>query len=249
MIEGKKVLAITLARGGSKRVPRKNIIKINNIPLLEYTTREVKKSKYIDHYVVSTEDKEIIKVCNELQVAHHVRPDILAQDTTTSAAAIRDVINSNHNYDIIVEVMCTNPLKNVIDIDACIEKLVKTNSDSVVSVVQLWDHHPSRIKYIQNDVLKDFYPEIPETRRQDLTPSAYIRNGSIYAFCKNSFICYNNRLGSICRPYVMPEERSINIDEPNDLEMANIILTKNNNIKTNNSNENMIEYCSRLDSY
>ena len=79
--------------------------------------------------------------------------------------------------------MCTNPLKRVKDIDNCIEELVNSkNIDSVVSVVRIWDNHPSRVKYIENGLLKDFYPEIPESRRQDLTPPAYVRNAVFMYF-------------------------------------------------------------------
>jgi CMP-N,N'-diacetyllegionaminic acid synthase len=239
MLENKKILAITLARGGSKRIPRKNIIKIHNKPLIQYTIDEVKLCPYIDRYIVSTEDIEISNICNNLGVEVRIRPEELAQDTTTSAAAIKDVIdNIGEEYDIIVEIMNTNPLKSYIDINGCLEKLVSTQSDSVISVVRLWDQHPSRIKYIQNDMLKDFYPEIPESRRQDLTPEAYIRNGSIYAFWKSSFLKYENRLGAICRPYIMPSERTINIDEPEDLELARVLIKKP---------MNDIDWCSMMD--
>ena len=239
-----KILAITLARGGSKRVPKKNITQINNKPLLQYTVDEVKQSKYIDKYIISTDDEEIINVCKTLNVDYHIRPIELAQDTTSSASSINNVLevyNKNNEYDIIVEIMCTNPLKNVKDIDGCIEKLINADisTDCVVSVVRLWDNHPSRVKFIENDQLNDFYPEIPESRRQDLHPPAYARNGSIYAFWTKTIINYNNRLGKICRPYIMPEERTINIDEPIDLELAKLLM----------KNETDIEYCSRLDAF
>ena len=120
--------------------------------------------------------------------------------------------------------MCTNPLKKVEDIDGVIEKLHETKADSVVSVVRIWDNHPSRVKYIENDRMIDFYPEIPESRRQDLTPSAYVRNGSIYAMTHKQLHTYSERLGKDTRPYIMPEERTINIDEPIDLELARILL-------------------------
>ena len=122
--------------------------------------------------------------------------------------------------------MCTNPLKIAKDIDGVIEKLYETQADSVVSVVRVWDHHPSRIKFIENDKLIDVYPEIPESRRQDLTPAAYVRNGSIYATTFDSLVKTRTRLGEDTRPYIMPEERTINIDELIDLELARIMLKK-----------------------
>ena len=166
MIDKHKILAITLARGGSKRIKRKNIVEIHGKLLLEYTTTEVKKSKYIDKYIISTEDKEIQQICTKLGVQFQDRPVELSKDTSTSAEAIKNVTNKYPEYDIIVEVMNTNPLKNAYDIDNCIEKLIKTNSDSVVSVVRIWDNHPSRVKFIENDKLVDFYPEIPSSLEQ-----------------------------------------------------------------------------------
>ena len=224
MIDGKKVLAITLARGGSKRIPKKNIADINGKPLIQYTFDEVKKSKYIDRYVVSTDDMDIMGACIRNEVQSIIRPKDLAKDTTTSADALIHCVKEQEKYDYVVEIMCTNPLKKVEDIDGVIEKLNDTNADSIVSVVRIWDHHPSRVKYIEGDKLIDFYPEIPESRRQDLTPAAYVRNGSIYATTHASLMENRVRLGPDTRPYIMPEERTINIDEPRDLELARILL-------------------------
>ena len=122
--------------------------------------------------------------------------------------------------------MCTNPLKTASDIDGALQKLHVSSADSVVSVVRVWDHHPSRLKYIEGDRLRDFYPEIPESRRQDLEPPAYVRNGSIYAFTRASFERTGRRLGDDVRPYVMDESRSVNIDEPIDLEIARIMIER-----------------------
>lgn len=224
MLGKRKVLCVTLARGGSKRIPKKNVADINGRPLIEYTFDEVKKSKYIDKYVVSTDDEFIAEVCKKNDVLYRIRPKHLAEDITSSAAALIDCVKNDDEYFYIIEIMCTNPLKKVEDIDGTIEKLYETNADSVVSVVRIWDYHPSRVKYIENDRLVDFYPEIPESRRQDLTPEAYIRNGSIYATTYASLMTYGVRLGPDTRPYIVPESRTINIDEPIDLELAKILL-------------------------
>jgi|TARA_R100000152_G_C6766741_1_gene191804 CMP-N,N'-diacetyllegionaminic acid synthase len=222
MINNKSVLAITLARGGSKGIPKKNIIDIHGKPLLQYTIDEVKKSKYIDHYVVSTDDVEIENLCKKLKTTYFRRQK--ASDTQSSADALCEVQQVMNKFDYVVEIMCTNPLKKVKDIDGVIEKLDETGADSVVSVVRIWDNHPSRVKYIENDKLKDFYPEPPESRRQDLTPAAYVRNGSIYAMTYEQLKIKQNRLGDDTRPYIMSEKRTINIDEPIDLELARIML-------------------------
>ena len=222
MINNKSVLAITLARGGSKGVIKKNITNLNGKPLLQYTTDEVKKSKYIDYYIVSTDDTDIENVCKGLDISYFQRKE--ASDTQSSAEALWEVQRVMDKYDYIVEIMCTNPLKTVEDIDGVIEKLDETGADSVVSVVRIWDHHPSRVKYIEGDKLIDFYPEIPESRRQDLTPAAYVRNGSIYAMTFNQLKIKQQRLGEDTRPYIMPEKRTVNIDEPIDLKLAELML-------------------------
>jgi len=224
MIGNKKILAVTLARGGSKSIPKKNIVDLCGKPLLQYTADEVKKSRYIDKYIVSTDDEEIIKVCVSLKFDFHKRPEYLATDQSTSASALIDVVNTYLGYDFVVEVMCTNPLKKIIHIDECIEKLYKTQADSVVSVVRIYDHHPSRVKYIEKGKMVDFYPEISESRRQDLTPYAYVRNGSIYATTIKSLLKHNSRLGAETRPYIMDSKYSINIDEPIDLIVAESII-------------------------
>jgi CMP-N,N'-diacetyllegionaminic acid synthase len=227
MIHNKKILAVTLARGGSTTIKKKNIVDICGKPLLQYTTEEVKKSRYIDRYMVSTDDDDIKKVCNNVDVEYYNRSAEFAQSTSKSADALIEVINDiEEDFDYIVDVMCTNPLKTVEDIDECIEKLDSTDADSVVSVVRIWDHHPSRAKYIENDLLKDFYSEPTESRRQDLTPPAYVRNGSIYITSIDRLLKYRDRLTGVLRPYVMPEDRTINIDEYTDLLMARIILDK-----------------------
>ena len=118
----------------------------------------------------------------------------------------------------------SSQLKSIKDIDGVIEKLDETGADSVVSVVRIWDNHPSRVKYIENDRMIDFYPEVPESRRQDLTPAAYVRNGSIYAMTFDQLKIKQQRLGKDTRPYIMPEKRTVNIDEPIDLKLAELMI-------------------------
>ncbi len=222
MINGKSVLGITLARGGSKRVPQKNVIDVNGKPLIQYTIDEVKKSEYIDHYIVSTDDEDIKLVCRELEQTYFDRSP--AEDTQKSADALLEVLRVMDKPDYIVEIMCTNPLKTVEDIDGVIKKLDIMEVDSVCSVVRVWDYHPSRIKFIEGNRMHDVYPEVLESRRQDLTPPAYIRNGSIYAMTWEQLRTKETKYDKNTVPYIMSEERTINIDEPIDLELARILL-------------------------
>ncbi len=227
-----KILGITLARGGSKSVPRKNIKLIAGIPLIGYTIYEALKSKLITRYIVSTDDKEIQQVAIECGAdAPFLRPSKFSTDEASSVSAMQHAVDwveqqEGIKYDYIVELMCTNPMKTVEDIDASIEKLISTGADSVIAIHQLEDHHPARIKKIVDDKIVDFcIPEIPESRRQDLKPNAYIRSGSIYALKRNYLMIDGKRYGSDnSRPYILPQERAINIDTKMDFMVAELIL-------------------------
>ena len=223
-----RILGLTLARGGSKSVPRKNIKPIAGLPLIGYTIAEALKSKFITRYIVSTDDEEIRQVAIGCGAdAPFLRPNEFSTDEASSVSAMQHAVDwverqEGVEYDYIVELMCTNPMKTVEDIDASIEKLMSTGADSVIAVHQLEDHHPARIKKIIDDKITDFcIPEIPESRRQDLKPEAYIRSGSIYALKRDYLMVEGKRYGSDnSRPYVLPQERAVNIDTEIDFMLA-----------------------------
>jgi CMP-N,N'-diacetyllegionaminic acid synthase len=230
-----RILGLTLARGGSKSVPKKNIKKIEGIPLIGYTISEALKSQYLTRYIVSTDDKDIQNIAINLGAeAPFLRPSEYSTDEASSVSAMQHAVNwvEQHEgvkYDYVVELMCTNPLKKVEDIDSSIEKLISTNSDSVIAVHKLEDHHPIRIKKIIDDKIIDFcIPESPETRRQDLKPDAYIRSGSIYALKRDHLMIDNLRYGSEeSRPYILPADRAINVDTEIDFIIAETLIKKN----------------------
>ena len=228
-----RVLGITLARGGSKSVPGKNIRPVLGVPLIAYTIYEALKSKWISRLIVSSDDREIRCTAIEYGAeAPFVRPDELATDTASALSADQHAVtwaeeDEGQKYDYVVELMCTNPMRTSDDIDKVVEKIIKTGADSVIGVTKLEDHHPIRIKKIVDDRITDFcLPEIPETHRQQLKPDAYIRNGSIYA-CKRDLLMNGHRYGTEnSRPYIMPSEQSVNIDTEIDLIVAEILLKR-----------------------
>ncbi len=127
----------------------------------------------------------------------------------------------------MVELLCTNPFKTVDDIDAALKMQIETNADSVIAVMHLEDHHPIRIKKVVEGKIKIFcLEEIPESRRQDLKPDAYIRNGSIYSM-RRDMLEKGIRYGTDnSLAYIMPRERTVNIDEPMDLMLAQMMMEK-----------------------
>lgn len=227
-----RVLGLTLARGGSKSVHKKNIRPILGVPLIGYTISEARRSRHLTRYIVSTDDPEIRDVAiSHGAEAPFLRPAEYSTDTATSVAALQHAVLWAENdeqvrYDYVIELMCTNPLKTAEDIDAVIEKLTTTGADSVIAVHRLDDHHPIRIKKIIDDQIVDFcLPETPETRRQDLKPDAYVRSGSIYGLRRDHLMIDGRRYGAgVSRPYILPPERAVNIDGPIDVVIAERLL-------------------------
>tara|TARA_B100000945_G_scaffold321406_1_gene335755 strand:+ start:1662 stop:2393 length:732 start_codon:yes stop_codon:yes gene_type:complete len=239
MKNNKRVLGIILARGGSKAIPRKNIKDINGHPLIAYTIYEALKSKYLDRLVVSSDDDEIRSISEEYGAeAPFSRPKDLSGDKAKPVECnlhatkwIED--DEGKKYDYVVELLVTNPFKTSVDIDNVIEKQVYTDADSVIAVMPLEDHHPIRIKKIVDGKIRDFIlPEVPESRRQDLKPKAYIRNGSIYSM-RRDMLEKGIRYGTDnSLAYIMPRERTVNIDEPMDFIIADYLMKKENRIIT-----------------
>ena len=120
-INGKTVLAVIPARGGSKRVPRKNLRLFRGKPLLAWAYDAAKHSRYIDRTIVSTEDAEITALCKTLGIPCIPRPADLAQDDSTSEDVLRNVL-AMYASDWIVLLQPTSPLRTTEDIDACIER-------------------------------------------------------------------------------------------------------------------------------
>ena len=228
-----RVLGVILARGGSKGVPRKNIRVVNGHPLLAYTIAEALRCPLIDRLIVSSDDAEIRRVAVEYGAeAPFVRPPELSTDTARSVDCDAHALewaerDEGRRYEYMVDLPCTNPMRNADDITGALRKLMDTGADSVIGVSRLDDHHPIRIKKIVDDRIRDFcLPEIPETRRQDLKPDAYIRNGSIYA-ARRDLIMQGIRYGTDeSRPYILPPERSVNVDSEIDILLAEILLQR-----------------------
>jgi len=225
------VLGITLARGGSKGVPHKNIRMVAGKPLLAYTIEEALRCTLITKYYVSSDDEKILRVARKYGANTIKRPPELAEDTTPHQDALLHALEEAEridgvHYDVVADLRTTNPFKTSVDVDGAIQKLIRTNADCVAGVSKLEDHHPARIKMIYNDRLVDVWPEPVGGRRQDLTPDVYIRNGSVYVVKSDNLRAGRFFIGSdlVVRPWYMPEERGVNIDTETDLLFAEAII-------------------------
>ena len=145
-------LGVTLARGGSKSIPKKNIAKVAGKPLLAYTIEAAKQSQYLNKYIVNTDCEDIAIVAEKYgAIVQFGRPDELSLDTASSGETLKYVVErfereTRIKVDIVTELMATNPLKTKEDIDSCVSMLINKSADSVIAMGRLYDHHPSRIK-------------------------------------------------------------------------------------------------------
>jgi CMP-N-acetylneuraminic acid synthetase len=224
-----RILGLIPARGGSKGVPRKNICLVADLPLIAYTIEAAKKSRLLTDFVTSTEDPEIATIAKELGSTVLTRPTHLAANDTPLLRVVRQALEVlepvKGRYDYFIVLQPTSPQRTEVDIDAALRLLVESHADSVVSVYQVEDHHPARMYKLIDGKLVPYEKEPPERLRQQLAP-VYHRNGAIYA-CRRSLIDEQNTLtGLNTRPYIMPRERSINIDDELDLAFADFLFRK-----------------------
>lgn len=220
-----KFLAIVPARGGSKRFPRKNILDLCGKPLIAYSIEAGLKSKYIDKVVVSSDDEEILQISKKFGAETIKRPDILASDTATTFDAIKHTIDNFENYDYIVLLQPTSPLRNEKHIDEAIELLEEKKANAVVSVCEM-DHSPLWSNTLDdtlsmNNFLKD---EVLNKRSQDLE-KYYRLNGAIY-ICKTDLLLKEKSffLKENIFAYIMDRRSSVDIDEKIDFLIAEIVI-------------------------
>lgn len=232
MYKDKEIIGIITARGGSKNIPRKNIKDLCGKPLIAYTIEAAKESKLLTRFVVSTEDAEIATVSKKMGAdAPFIRPIELAQDNSSSIDVVIHAVkwlkdNLAEEYDYAMILQPTSPLRTADDIDVCIKKIIDTDADSVMSVVELTDMSTKKLKKIENDLILPLVDDegVKSSRRQDI-PRIYKRNCAIY-LTKVALLMRGDLFGKISRPYIMPMERSVDINEPFDFALAEFLLKK-----------------------
>jgi len=220
-----RVLAIIPARGGSKGVPGKNIKTLGNKPLITHAVACAKKAKKVTDIVVTTDSEEIEKVVSDLGIKVIKRPESLAKDDSNVVTAVQHAYNElKGDYDIIILLQPTAPLRTAKDLDTIIQVFVDNNSiENVVSVVPMDDIHPARMYNMNFD--KELTPFIPNTetvRRQDLVP-VYYRNGCFYAIRTSAFFRENSFMISNKSAYVMDPNWLVNIDNIRDFKLATVL--------------------------
>lgn len=222
MYKKKRILGVITARGGSKGIPGKNIKDLMGKPLIAYTIDIAKKSKTITDLILSTDDSDIAEVSKKLGVnVPFLRPDDLSHDNASHLSVMEHAIlfmekSLDTKFDCVVILQPTSPFRLVEDIDETVKKLIDNDADSSVSITEIEENHPIKIKKFENDrVIPYCIPEKEGTRRQDL-PTAYKRSGAVYAMKRDLIVEEKRLYGDFVTGHVVPGERSIDIDNPMD---------------------------------
>ena len=214
------ILAIIPARGGSKRIPKKNIKKLGGKPLIKYTIDAATNSKKIDDVIVSTEDKEISDIVKRYGTRVIERPKVLATDWAKTIDVVLDVLNQEE-CKIVVLLQPTCPFRTGQDIDEAINLFLRNpQCDSVISMAEAGANHCWLMKIKGNKFLTPVFGHKYLSQRSQDLPKMYIPNGAIYITTPAVLRKYKSFYTKKVVPYLMPRERSIDIDDFDDWAIA-----------------------------
>lgn len=230
MYKQKRILAIIPARGGSKGIPKKNIIDLLGNPLLYYSIKSAKESKYIDKVIISTDDEEIAEVGKKLGAdVPFLRPEEISGDKAKSIDAfihaIKELEKLEEKYDYILLLQNTSPLRQSWHIDEAIEKLIESKERSLVSVSEVTEHPCIMRTLNEKNETINLMNMSGDMRRQDFPP-IYIVNGAIYIQKNDEYLNLDTNLNGGKLAYIMAREYSVDIDEYLDIDIATHYLKK-----------------------
>ena len=222
MINGKKVISIIPARGGSKGLPRKNILELLGRPLVGWPIQAARKSKYIDRIIVSTEDDAIADIARSQGAeAPFLRPEELAADASTSISVIEHAISfmkdQGESYDYCVLLEPTSPMTESQDVDNAIDKLDRQRpiADAIVGVSRVEATHPAfDVKIGVNGLLEPYMANdwANSIRRQGI-PELFSFDGSLYISDIPVLLEKKGFYHSRSLPLVTPKWKSFEIDD------------------------------------
>lgn len=230
LVDMVNIVGVITARGNSKGIPKKNIQLVAGKPLIAWTIEAARQSSMLSRVIVSTDSEEISKVAISYGAdVPFIRPSKYALDDSPHILSMIHAIDwlTKHSKkpDYLMLLQPTSPLRSAQDIDNAINLMMAKQAKAVVSVCEV-NQHPQKMYTIKNDVLECFIKSnINYLRRQEL-PHFYLTNGAIYLNQTISLLSEKNFVPPGTYPYIMPPERSIDIDSTWDMKLAEIILNE-----------------------
>lgn len=226
MYQGKTVLALITARGGSKGIPDKNIKCLAGKPLINWTVDAAKQSAYIDRLILSSDDDNIMQ--QALAAGCEVpfkRPAELAQDSSSSMDAIVHALEQlTVQYDYLLLLQPTSPFRTVTQIDAIIKQGIDSVADVTVSVTES-KKHPAFMYTLEGNKLVPAINIQQQKRRQDM-PKVYEYNGALYFASIPHLLQVKSYNGEGVSAFLMDALSSVDLDEPLDWEFAEHLVMK-----------------------
>jgi len=224
MINGDSVIAVIAARGGSKGIPRKNLRQVGGKPLIAWTIEAAIGSRFLDRVVLSSEDAEIKRVAAEWGCdVPFTRPAELAHDETPGIEPVLDALARLPGYALVVLLQPTSPLRSTADIDGAIELCCRRKAPACVSV-SIAGESPHWMFTLEGGKLRPLLEQTALPERRQLLPPVYRLNGAVYVARTEWLPRSRSFMGEHTIGYVMPEERSIDVDDEMDLKFVDLIL-------------------------
>ena len=224
MIGNKRVLAVVPARGGSKGIPGKNLKAMAGRSLLHRTIDQALAAHTIDDVVVTSDDAEILRHASEIAGVRTIeRPHDLAADDTAMWPVVVHALENSSPCDVVVLLQPTSPLRLPTDIDSAVTMLVERKANSVMSVCEVSTSPYWMFTIGSGDKLQRILPKQPATTRQELPPCFEI-NGALYVVTTDWFRQSQVFVDDETLAFVMPRERSVDIDTPEDFALAERLL-------------------------
>jgi CMP-N,N'-diacetyllegionaminic acid synthase len=233
MFKGKSILCTICARGGSKGIKNKNIRKLLDKPLIAYSIEQAKATRICDHIIVSTDSNKVIEIAKKYGAnIFFKRPAELATDDAPKLPVIKHAVIESEKYcgkkfDIVMDLDATSPLRNIEDIIHAMEVFIEKNYDNLITaaparrspyfnLVELTEGGKVVLsKPLQNSIV----------RRQD-SPKCFDMNASIYIWKRDALLLNDTIFLEKTGLYIMPEERSIDIDSELDFEFVEFLMKK-----------------------
>jgi len=225
-----RILAIIPARGGSKSIYRKNIINIGGIPLIAWTIKAALKSRYITKTIVSSEDTEILKISSKYGAETLVRPRKYAQDDTAMTSVVTHALNhfkrNDEEFDILVLLQATSPLRDTNDIDTAIQLYIQKKATAIISGYKPEKSPYKSFRVTSGGLLRGLVNDkSPFMNRQQL-PETFYPNGAIHLIKITEFLRLKSFLTSKTLPYIMSSKKSMDIDTSKDIKLLSRALLK-----------------------
>jgi N-acylneuraminate cytidylyltransferase len=219
----RRAICVVPARGGSKRLPRKNVLLFHGKPMLAHSIAAAQASGCFERIVVSSEDDEVLTIADGFAVGIHRRDEALASDQARVVDVMLDVLDSEaaagRDYDVLCCLYPTAPLRSAADVEAVVALVVPGKSDFALAVTD-YDLPPHQaLRLDSNQGLEPMFPDLVELRDEEVG-KLVVDNGSTYAVSTPAFRAHKSFYGPGLKGHIMPRARSVDINLPDDLDLA-----------------------------